>query len=198
MVNYGNGKVYKIINENNEIVYIGSTAQKLCKRYSTHEYKSPNHKIILIENYPCNSKEELCMREQQIIEQHNNLLNQIRAYQTKEQRKEQKKEKDKLYRENNKDIIKQKQKEYRENNKDILNQNKKEYYENNKDIINQKNKEYYENNKDIINQKKKEYYENNKHIINQKVKCEYCNCELNKSSLKTHQKSRKCLEFQKV
>jgi len=198
MVNYQNGKVYKIINENNEIIYIGSTAEeKLCRRYSHHKYKSPNHKIILIENYPCNSKEELRKREQQVIEQHSNLLNQIRAYQTEEQRKEQKKEKDKLYQENNKDIIKQKQKEYRENNKDILNQNKKEYYENNKDIINQKNKEYYENNKDIINQNKKEYYENNKHIINQKIKCEYCNCFSTKYHLKRHQKSQKCLEFQK-
>ena len=30
MVNYNNGKIYKIINENNEIIYIGSTTQKLC------------------------------------------------------------------------------------------------------------------------------------------------------------------------
>ena len=49
MVNYQNGKVYKIINEKNEIIYIGSTAQKLCQRYQTHNHKSPNHKIILIE-----------------------------------------------------------------------------------------------------------------------------------------------------
>mgnify|MGYP000383068784 CR=1 FL=1 len=81
MVNYQNGKVYKIINENNEIIYIGSTAEeKLCKRYAKHYLKAPNNKIILIENYPCNSKEELLMREQQIIEDHSNLLNKIRAY----------------------------------------------------------------------------------------------------------------------
>jgi len=37
MVNYQNGKVYKIINENNEIIYIGSTAEeKLCKRNAKH------------------------------------------------------------------------------------------------------------------------------------------------------------------
>ena len=82
MVNYQNGKVYKIINENNEIIYIGSTTEeKLCKRYAKHKLKAPNHKIILIENYSCNSKEELCMREQQIIEKHSNLLNQRKFHQ---------------------------------------------------------------------------------------------------------------------
>ena len=100
MVNYQNGKVYKIINENNEIIYIGSTAEeKLCKRYAKHYLKAPNNKIILIENYPCNSKEELLMREQQIIEDHSNLLNKIRAYISEEDKKEYKIE----YYKNNKD-----------------------------------------------------------------------------------------------
>jgi len=86
MINYQNGKVYKIINENNEIVYIGSTAQELlCDRYKTHKHKSPNNKIILIENYPCNSKQELCMREQQIIEEYSNLLNERKAFRTTEE-----------------------------------------------------------------------------------------------------------------
>jgi len=81
MVNYQNGKIYKIIDQNNKIIYIGSTAQKLlCDRYKTHKYKAPNHKIILIENYSCNSKQELCMREQQIIEENSDLLNKHRAY----------------------------------------------------------------------------------------------------------------------
>jgi len=36
-INYQNGKIYKIINENYEIVYIGSTAQKLlCNRYKSY------------------------------------------------------------------------------------------------------------------------------------------------------------------
>ena len=75
MVNYQNGKIYKIINENNEIVYIGSTTQYyLSVRYAKHEYKAPNHKIILIENYPCSNCEELRKREQEIIEEHNDLI----------------------------------------------------------------------------------------------------------------------------
>jgi hypothetical protein len=158
MVNYGNGKVYKIINENNEIVYIGSTAQKLCKRYSSHTHKASNHKIILIENYPCNSRQELCMREQQIIEEHSNLLNKFKAYRSEEQKKEYQKE----WRENNKEHITEYKKEYFENNKEYYKQFQKEYYENNQDILNQKAKEYYEDNKDIIKQKRKEYYQKTK------------------------------------
>jgi hypothetical protein len=210
MVNYQNGKVYKIINENNEIIYIGSTAEKyLSSRYAKHKLKSPNHKIILIQNYPCNSKEELCMREQEVIEEHSNLLNKVKAYQTKEDRKKYKNEKVKVYYHKNKDTInkkrknyhknyrennKEKNKEYREKNKEKLKEQKKEYYQNNKPRINEKHKEYRETNKEYH----KEYYENNKTELNQKakikVKCEFCKCEVNKSNLKTHQKTQKCLK----
>jgi len=70
MVNYENGKIYKILNKNNEIIYIGSTVNKLCRRFSTHRHRGNNNKIILIENYNCNCKEELVQKEQEIIEQH--------------------------------------------------------------------------------------------------------------------------------
>jgi len=133
MVNYQNGKVYKIINENNEIIYIGSTAEYyLSSRYAKHYLKAPNHKIILIENYSCNSKEELCKREQEIIEEYNNLLNKYKAYSSEEEKQEYQK---KWYKNNNEYF-----KKYRENNKDIIKQKNKEYYEKNKDIIKQKNK----------------------------------------------------------
>jgi hypothetical protein len=153
MVNYQNGKVYKIINEKNEIIYIGSTVQGLSQRYTKHKHKAPNHKIILIENYSCNSKEELCKKEQEVIEQHSNLLNKYRAYNSEEDKKEYKKEYDKKWRENNKE-------------------EKKEHY--------------------------KQYYEKNKDKINEKVKCEFCNCEISKQYLKTHQNNKKCLKFQNL
>jgi len=193
MVNYQNGKVYKIINENNEIIYIGSTAEeKLCKRYAKHYLKAPNNKIILIENYPCNSKEELLMREQQIIEDHSNLLNKIRAYISEEDKKEYKIE----YYKNNKDETLEKQKEYYKNNKDIISEKHKEYYEENRTEILEYQKEYYKNYKNEKLEYKKEYYENNKNQILKKVKCEYCNCEITKNHLKRHQKSQKCLKIQ--
>jgi len=169
MVNYGNGKIYKIINENNEIIYIGSTAQKLCESYSYHTHKASNHRIILIENYSCNNREELRKREQEVIEENTNLLNQIRAYVTEEEKKEWHKQHNQK-RKNNPEYIKK----------------KKEY-----------DKEYREKNKEEISAKRKEYRENNKDIINQKVKCKYCNTELNKRNLKRHiTKNKKCLAIQ--
>ena len=46
----------------------------------------------------------------------------------------------------------------------------------------------------------KEYYNDNKTEINEKakvkVKCEFCNCEIRKSNIKTHQKTQKCMKFQ--
>jgi len=179
MVNYQNGKIYKIINETNDIVYIGSTTQPLSHRYSHHKHKAPNHKIILIENYHCNSKEELCMKEQEFIEQNTNLLNKYKAYCSEEDYKEYKKE----WRENHKKY----NKEYRENNKKQIKEKTKEYYENNKTEIKEWKKEYYEDNKEKINKEKLE-----------KINCEFCNCLITKSNMKKHQQSKKCLNFQNV
>jgi len=201
MVNYQNSKIYKIINEHYEIIYIGSTAEKyLSTRYAKHKLKSPNHKIILIENYACNSREELCMREQEVIEEHNNLLNKIRAYNSEEYIKEYNIKNNKKYRKNNKDKIIEYQQDYYENKKDILLENNKNYRKNNKDYLNQKKKEYNEINKEHIKEYKKNYYENNKSEIlknqNEKVICNFCDCISLKINLKRHQKSKKCLIIQ--
>ena len=181
MVNYQNGKIYKIINENNDIVYIGSTTQALSQRYQKHHHKSPNHKIILIENYPCNSKEELCKKEQQIIEQHTNLLNQVKAYRSEKDYKEYKKK----YYEENKEHIKEHQKKYCEDNKKQKKSYDKKYHEENKTEILEKKKIYREENRNKINQKKKE-----------KINCELCNCSIRKDNIKKHQQSVKCQKFQ--
>jgi len=153
MVNYNNGKIYKIINENNEIIYIGSTVQTLYKRWSKHNHKSPINKIILIENYSCNSQEELCKREQEVIDKHSDLLNQIRAYTSEEDLKQYHKE----YREKNKEQNKQYRKEYIEINKEKIKEKNKEYYENNKDKINERHKKYRENNKDKFKEQNRQY-----------------------------------------
>ena len=68
-------------------------------------------------------------------------------------------------------------------NKEIIKEYKKEYYENNKEILSEKNKIYRESNKEIINQKQKE-----------KITCE-CGCEITKSNLIRHKKTKKHLLF---
>ena len=178
MVNYQQGRIYKIINtDTNDIVYVGSTTQQLSHRYARHKHKAPNHKIILIENYPCNNKEELCMKEQQFMEQHTNLLNQKKAYISEED-------------------LKEYHKEYGEFNKEKIKQQKKEYYENNKTEISEKAKTNYENNKTEMLEKGKEYYENNKKKKNEKINCEFCNSLSSRIHLKRHQQSVKCQKFQ--
>ena len=82
MVNYSNGKIYKVINDINGMIYIGSTTQPLARRMSEHRcrckklinncYKKWGNiedcKIYLIEYFKCNFKEELLKRERFYIE----------------------------------------------------------------------------------------------------------------------------------
>ncbi len=84
MVNYQLGKIYKIVDNTNGDIYIGSTCEpNLARRLATHmsNYKhkrrnitsfqifaNNNYNIVLIELYPCNSKDELHARERIYIE----------------------------------------------------------------------------------------------------------------------------------
>tara|TARA_R100000951_G_C2535044_1_gene147565 strand:+ start:96 stop:581 length:486 start_codon:yes stop_codon:yes gene_type:complete len=115
-INYNNGKIYKILNPQNEVIYVGSTTEKLCRRYSRHKHKAIGNKIILIENCPCNSREELIKKEQEFIDQYDNLLNQQRAYSSKEYYKEYYKE----YSEKHKNKIKERKKRTYQNNKEKI------------------------------------------------------------------------------
>jgi hypothetical protein len=73
MVNYQNGKIYMIMTENSNDIYIGSTVQTLKLRLHQHEckyrkgvyrssqeiLKQGNYKIVLIKDFACNSLIEL-------------------------------------------------------------------------------------------------------------------------------------------
>lgn len=95
MDKYEHGKIYKIISANTQYVYIGSTCQPLSQRMSGHRasyrqhfdgsgrylssfeiLKYPDAKIILIENFPCKSRDELRAREQFYVEKNReNVVN---------------------------------------------------------------------------------------------------------------------------
>ena len=84
------GKIYKIVDNTNGNIYVGSTCEKqLCRRLQKHKasYKcwlNPNvkqgymrsfdiikngdYRIILLEEYPCETKEQLHAREQHYID----------------------------------------------------------------------------------------------------------------------------------
>ena len=90
MNGYENGKIYKVTDKNDNIIYIGSTKLKLKVRWNSHHLKCNEYNIKLIENYPCESCEELRKAEQKFIELYNEmgLVNQRRAYCTEEERKD--------------------------------------------------------------------------------------------------------------
>ena len=97
MPNYANSKIYKLINDINDDIYVGSTTQMLCRRMTEHRTDSSrcenrlyisaktiggfneHFKIVLIENYPCKNKEELSSREQFYIDKMKPSLNSIRS-----------------------------------------------------------------------------------------------------------------------
>ena len=79
MPNYQNGKIYKLVSNISNDIYIGSTVNKLSHRLNAHKNKANECvskqlfandaviQIILIESYPCNNKSELTAREHHYI-----------------------------------------------------------------------------------------------------------------------------------
>ena len=85
---YQRGKIYKIVSNSTKEVYYGSTVEKtLSNRLAGHRshfkiwlygnghyissfeiLKHHDEKIVLVENFPCNTKYELCAREQYYID----------------------------------------------------------------------------------------------------------------------------------
>jgi len=133
--------------------------------------------IELIEDYPCNNKEQLRKREGHFIREMG-TLNMLIEDRTREEYKAENREKIKeymvKYREDKKDQILEKTKEYRENNKDKI----KQYKIDNKEHIVAQRKDYYERTKEH----KQEYQKSEKvkEWKNTKVECScgssYTNC----------------------
>ena len=143
---YNNSKVYKLINTVDDTFYIGSTCTSLSKRLNKHKTVAKrdvckstrlyshlnkigveNVKIILINEFYLDNKEQLLREENNYIEMYKsdtNCLNSIRAYRSTENRKEMKK---RIY-EKNKETILEKRKEYRENNKEKIKERKQKTY----------------------------------------------------------------------
>jgi hypothetical protein len=114
MSKYQHGKIYKIINDIDDQIYVGSTILPLNIQFTSHKSKSKlcperklykhfkkhgieHFKIILIKLYPCDNKTALKIEEEGYKILLNAQLNTRRAHQTAEQLKEQ----DNAYREKN-------------------------------------------------------------------------------------------------
>lgn len=139
------GKIYKMISEHTEEIYVGSTSQKLLsQRMNKHrqDYKGylagllpymtsfdimkhDDATLILLESLECKDRDELRAREQYWIDQlKENTVNKLKAYRSEEEFKKQHNEAQKRYYEKNKEELKEKHKDYykqyREENKEKL------------------------------------------------------------------------------
>ena len=186
MVNYNEGKIYKICNTEDNEVYIGSTTLPLYKRLYYHrnassqerKYVGPIYQhmrklgsdkfyIELIEHYPCSNSSMLKAREGTFIRELGTLNSRIAGRSPKE-----------YYAETVEDRKKQKA-EYLKNNPEKRKETRKKYLERNKDEINRKERERYANNIEKEKARKAE-----------KVVCE-CGSEVCKGGLSEHRKTQK-------
>lgn len=138
MVRVGNpkyGKIYKLVSFETDVCYVGSTTQRLLShRFAKHrcDYKrwlsGQQHyqtsyellkfddcKIVLLEHYPCDTKEELEAQERYWLDNTENCTNKQKPTRT--------------------------QREHYEDNKEHFQEYKRQWYLNHKDTHNAKGKE---------------------------------------------------------
>jgi hypothetical protein len=182
MVNYSNGKIYKIepICEHDEgDVYFGSTTKNLLsQRMDEHrgkfkhktgmcsskilfdKYGLENCVIILLESVDAKSKDELVAVEAKYIIG-NKCVNKYVPLRTQKEYKidnaEKIKEYKKIYQTDNSEKIKERKRIYYEVNKATINEQCKINYDANKDKVKERKKIYRDANKDTINEYQKQY-----------------------------------------
>lgn len=199
MSKYQNGQIYKIVDLGYSKCYIGSTCEKLYKRFSRHKesynaYKTGKHrltssfilfeesgvencKIEWIEDYPCNSKKELEAREgyyQQITD----CLNKKLAGRT-----------DAQWREENKDVLREKSRIYREEHREEL-LTKKQYRDEHKHEINEKRREQRKLEPEKNREQERQAYQRNKAVKQRLWTCK-CGATMYFSSKAKHLHSSK-------
>ncbi len=140
MPDYSKGKIYQVISPNHPVPYIGSTTQALSKRMVLHRrcHRTTCRIIIdagdayieLIEEFPCDNKEQLNKREGEVIRQMNCVNRYITGRTQKEYKethKETQAEYQKAYRQANKEKAKAYLKQWKEDNKEAYTQQRKAY-----------------------------------------------------------------------
>lgn len=163
-MDYRNGKIYRLVCNNSGQQYIGSTTRSLSKRKNDHKTKynawiqgkchfitafkiieSGNYDIVLIEDFPCDSKEQLHSRERYWIETMDCVNKNIPCRPNQE------------WREANAEKIKKQRQEYAKTNFDKEAERKKEHYQSNKEQYLERVKKWNEDNKDHRREYMREY-----------------------------------------
>jgi hypothetical protein len=205
MAKYLNGKIYMITTQHNCKIYIGSTIQTLEERLKDHKtrynlWKTDNtrqtflssfelldfddYKIELIENFPCDTEQELYKREGFYMKLHRPFIVNIHILtrtqqEWRDEHKPLKQGINKKYYEENKEYIKEQHKQYIADNQEKVKETKKKHYEENKEAILSKDKIYYNKNIDKIKERN--------HTLK---KCDTCNIEVKRHSYYAHLKTK--------
>ena len=201
MEKYQRGKIYAIICRKTGRRYIGSTCEPtLAKRLAQHVtdfkncckenkllssfdiIKDGDYYIVLLELYPCNSRDELRMAEQKHIDTCE-CINKIKAFISNEDKQIDKQIYSKDYYKQNRNKLLEYKKHYEEKNRNKISEYQIQYYYKNREKKIEQMKQYGEKNRDKISEKKKEKYE--------------CPCGLIicKSSKSSHEKSKNHILF---
>ena len=171
-MNYKNGKIYKVVSDSTDSVYVGSTCSPLSVRMAGHRssyrkwlansnkkrgyytsfdvLKNEDCHIVLLETYACNNKDELFARERHWIDITENTVNKF-----------------------------------------IPGRTEAEYYADNKIKILEYKKDYYEDNKTKIIERMRGYYKNNRETILKKNHCFECNGKYTVRNKSQHTKTPK-------
>ncbi len=137
-IDYSKGKIYKITNDYNDHVYIGSTCDTLSKNFSKHKsqcgsedrlhyplYNMMNNigferfRIELICDYPCEDKYQLCQKKSEYIRHYEKTLN-LQGEDHKRNRKTQKEQKEKEIQIKTKEDLEQKINKHKDKNSSVV------------------------------------------------------------------------------
>tara|TARA_R110000772_G_scaffold60274_1_gene135982 strand:- start:110 stop:760 length:651 start_codon:yes stop_codon:yes gene_type:complete len=213
MPDYSLGKIYMVYPKVDDVdegdVYYGSTTVTLARRMARHrssnncsskilfdKYGVENCFIELVEEYPCDTKEQLNKKEGEYIRNHKCINKYIAGRTPKEWLDDninKMKEYHKEYYTENIDKLKEYKKQYRTENVDKLKETQKKYRTENVDKLKETRKKYCTENRDNILEYHKQYYDKTKDKISelnkQKASCPICNKELSKGSIPYHIKT---------
>ena len=183
------GAIYKIYTQINDFYYIGSTNTPLSVRLKRHKLNPPSKKtkewfedvgvdnliIIAMVEHKDITKKALKRFEDDEVKSHLGqefCLNRNRIYTTLEEKRE-------------------REKKWRESNKEQITDKSKQHYESNKEQILKQHRKYRENNRELMLRLYRTRNDANKEQTKQKITCPICNCEVRKVDFPRHEKTQK-------
>ena len=176
MVKYENSKIYKIVDNTNGNIYIGSTVKTLSQRLGQHRAAYKQYLNGKCRN--CKSFEIIANGDYDIV-----LLEECKIITNKDELHA----RERHYIDNFECVNKYRPGVYNELGKE---QYKKQYREANKELIKQYEKEYYDANKVEIKQQKKEYYKEKQLYFSERLNCPHCGISFRRDNKTQHQRSK--------